>query len=375
MKKLLPFKKSSLVSLGVELELQIINPHSYGLVSRAKDLIRNIKQSQFQKRIKPEITQSMIELNTSIHHSPQTMLDELLDLKHFLLEQGRELNIFFCGGGTHPFQKWSMQKIFPTTRFKKISRRDRYLSKRSTVFGLHIHIGCTSGEDALYLTHALARYIPQLITMSASSPFYQGIDTGFYSARLTIFNVFPLTGFIPFILNWKEFSNYFYKMRELAIINTMKDVYWDVRPKPEFGTVEVRICDMPLTINKVVAIATYLQTLSYYLLKEKPLLITQEMYYLYNYNRFHACRYGYDGDFINPVSLQHGLLFDDILSTMKILEQYTELLNNKKFISMLRDDVINKKNDAIVLRQLLKQAPSLVQLVNEQCKIWIKNEV
>src|SRR5690348_12955015 len=133
--RILPFKSSPLLSIGVELELQIIDPMTYGLISRAKDLIRNIKNSPFQKLIKPEITQSMIEINSSIHRSPLELHAECLEIQTFLLTHAKKIGILYSGGGTHPFQKWAAQKIFPTKRFKNKSRLFRYLSKRSTVFG------------------------------------------------------------------------------------------------------------------------------------------------------------------------------------------------------------------------------------------------
>lgn len=368
--KTLSFKNSKNVSIGVELEFQIINPNSNALVSRAKDLIRNIKESVYGPYIKPEITQSMIEINSSIHHSSNEMYEELLKLQNFLLKQGNEINILFCGGGTHPFQKWSMQKIFPTARYKNLSRKYRYLSKRSTVFGQHIHIGCADKENALYLTHALARYVPQLIAISASSPFYQGVDTGFFSTRSTIFNAFPLSGVIPYLISWDEFSNYYYKMQQFGIINSMKDFYWDIRPKPEYGTVEIRVCDTPLTIKKAIVITAYVQALSLYLLEEKPIKITHDLYYLYNYNRFQASRYGFDGDFINPFTSQHCLILDDIIETISHIERYANQLNNMSYISQMMDDLINKRNDAVVLKNIFKQVSSLPKVVSEQCKLW-----
>src|SRR5829696_837873 len=162
------FKKSEAGSIGVELEFQIINPRTYALISRAKDLIRSIKESKYQLRITPEITQSMIEINSSIHYSAPDMLNELMEIQSFLLDQASHLCVRFCGGGTHPFQSWSVQKIFPTLRYKNLSKKYQYLSKQSTVFGQHIHIGCENEDDAMYLTHALTRYVPQLIAISAS---------------------------------------------------------------------------------------------------------------------------------------------------------------------------------------------------------------
>lgn len=368
--RLLPFKKSSLVSIGVELEFQIVAPRSYALVSRAKDLIRNIRESPYRARITPEITQSMIEINSSIHHSPQEMLEELANLQGFLLAQAAEMNVAICGGGTHPFQRWTMQKIFPTIRYKKLSRKYRYLSKRSTVFGQHIHIGCTKAEDALYLTHALARYVPQFIAICASSPFYQGIDTGYFSSRSTVFNAFPLSGVIPYLINWREFSDYFYKMRKLGIIATMKDFYWDIRPKPEFGTVEIRVCDTPLTIKKAVLIIAYIQALSLYLLEERPIQVSDDLYYLYNHNRFQASRYGFEGDFINPYTMQHNLIIDDLIDTVKKIEKYALQLGNSDYVALLVDDATKNINDAALLKQFFKQGGSLPKVVAEQCRLW-----
>lgn len=370
--KNLVFKPSSLVSIGTELELQIIDPITYDLISHSKDLIRNIKSSPLAEYIKPEVTQSMIEINSSVHQSTMSLYKELLQIRNFLLNQAEELGFLFCGGGTHPFDKWALQKIFPTKRFKKIYSHVRYLSKRSTVFGQHIHIGCRTGEEALYLTHALSRYIPQLIAISASSPFYQGIDTGHFSTRLNNFNSFALSGVIPYITNWQEFSDYYYKMRKLGIIVSMKDFYWDIRPKPEFGTVEIRVCDCPLTIKKAIMITAYVQSLGNYLLDKRPFEISKDIYYLYGYNRFQACRYGFDGDFINPFTFEHGLIYDDILTTLKNIKKYTDKLKNSDLVSQLTSDILKKRNDATLLKQLGKELNSLPRVVREQCELWSK---
>lgn len=366
----LPFKKSSAASIGIELECQLVDLHNFTLISRAKDLIRKTETGPYQIRIKPEITQSMIEINSSIHHSPQTLLEELSDIQTYLSDQANNLDIAICGGGTHPFQTWSMQKIFPTLRNKKLSRKYSYLSKLATVFGQHIHVGCESAEDALYLTHALSRYVPQLIAIAASSPFYQGVDTHFCSSRSTVFNAFPLSGVIPYLINWNEFSDYFYKMGRLGIIKTMKDFYWDIRPKPEFGTVEIRVCDTPLTIKKAALIAAYIQSLALYLLEERPTQVNHDLYYLYNQNRFEASRYGFEGNFINPYTHKQCLIVDDLLETTKSIEKYIIQSGNTNYITQLLDDAVNGINDASLLKQIFKQVDSLPKVVEEQCKIW-----
>ncbi len=368
--KMLPFKPSSLVSIGTELELQIIDPLTYDLIALAKDLIRHIKESRFNKLIKPEVTQSMIEINSSIHHSPRELNEELIQIRDFLALQGKHIGAKFSGGGTHPFQKWTLRKIFPSQRFKNLSRRFRYLSKRSTVFGQHVHVGCVSADDALYLTHALARYVPQLIALSASSPFYQGIDTGYQTTRTTVFNAFPLSGVIPYLTTWKEFSAYYYKMRKLGIIQSMKDFYWDIRPKPEFGTVEVRVCDMPLTIQKATLITAYIQTLAHFLMTEKQFTLSPELYYFYSYNRFQASRYGFEGHVINPETNEHCTIAEDILQTLKTIDKSARLLKTKSYLKTILQQVNKNSSDANFLRDAYKKNPSLPKVVQLQCSIF-----
>lgn len=369
--KLLPFRKSEECSIGVELEFQIINPKTFTHVSRAKDLIRNIHERSYQTRIKPEITQSMIELNSSIHLSVKNMMDELMQLKIFLTEVGNKLGIGFCGGGTHPIGRWSSEKIFPTKRFKSLVTKYRYLSKRATVFGQHIHVGCKNAEDALYLTHALARYVPQLISIAASSPFYQGVDTGYASSRANVFSAFPLSGVIPYLTTWDEFSDYFYLMQKMKIAQTMKDFYWDVRPKPEFGTVEIRVCDTPLTIKKASIVGAYIQSLALYILKERPITVSKNLYYLYSSNRFEACRYGYDGDFINADTNEKCSIQEDIINTVNKVEPYANKLNNMGYLVQMMDDVNSKRTDTLLLRNVFKETGKLSSVAAEQYNQWL----
>lgn len=371
--RLLSFKKSNIVSIGTELEFQIIDRNSLSLISRSKELMRSLQNMGYRTRIKPEITQSMIEINSSIHNTPKKMYDELLELQGILIEAATPIDIMFCGGGTHPFQQWSMQKIFPSKRFKKKFNQYRYLSKRATVFGQHIHIGCATGDDAIYLIHAFARYVPHFIAISASSPFYQGINTNYCSSRSTIFNAFPLSGVIPYLKNWKEFSDYYYKMYHWEIIESMKDFYWDIRPKPELGTIEIRVCDTPLTLRKSILMTAYIQTLALYLLEEKPIQLSHDLYYVYNYNRFQASRHGLEGEIINTDNDKHISIMEDIIETIKIIEKYSNKLGNSEYIEELHQDIINKRNDSVLLNRIYKQVDSFSKLVAAQCEIWLSD--
>lgn len=368
---ILPFNHSQELSIGMELELQIIDPHTYDLAAKAKDLIRNIRYSHYKNQIKPEITQSMIEVNSLIHTTPQGILEQLSEVCGFLTHQAHQLDTAVCGGGTHPFQNWSLRKIFPTPRFRDVSKQYGYLAKRFTVFALHIHVGCQLEEDAIYLTHMLSRYIPQLIVLSASSPFYQGTATGFESTRVNVVSAFPLSGVMPFVTSWKEFIEFYQTMFNLKIVTSMKDFYWDIRPKPEFGTVEIRICDMPLTLSKAVTLTAYVQTLARYLLLERRANLTSDLYLVYNYNRFQASRYGYEGDIIDPFTKLHIPLYQDILNTIELLGEHADTLGTTKHLNKINEWTNKRCNDATYLKKLFARNKNLPSLVKKQCHLWM----
>ena len=132
-----------------------------------------------------------------------------------------------------------------------------YLSKQFTIFGQHVHMGCPDADAALLMLHRMSRYIPHFIALSASSPFVQGQDTQFDSARLNSVFAFPMSGRAPFTLSWDEFGKFFAKTTRTGVVKSMKDFYWDIRPKPEYGTIEIRVFDTPLTVERAGALAGY----------------------------------------------------------------------------------------------------------------------
>ncbi len=368
--KPLIFKPSEKLTLGVELELQLIDPVSYDLMSCAKDLLRNIKDSEYSERIKPEITQSMIELNTFVHQHPATLLAELIELKAFLLEQAQALNFAIAGGGTHPFQRWSAQMIFPAHRFRNVSRQLGYMAKQFTVFGLHVHLGCASADDALYLCHMLSMYVPHFIALSASSPFYQGIDTAFNSSRINVVNAFSLSGAMPYLCNWEEFTHYFNRMCALNIVQSLRDFHWDIRPQPAFGTVEIRVCDTPLTLEQVAAIAAYIQTIGHFLLSKKIPLLDGQAYDIYEYNRFQAGRFGFAGSYINLITEERSSIKHCILENIATLKDHAEQLNTSEWLEHIQREVSEGKNDACRLREIYKKTGALNEVVRQQCCLF-----
>jgi len=221
----------------------------------------------------------------------------------------------------------------------------------------------------LYLCHAFARYLPQFIALSAASPFSQGMDTSFDCSRLAAITAFPLSGTPPWILDWTEFETYFEKMVALGIVNSIKDFYWDIRPKPEFGTIEIRICDTPLTVGKAAKLAAFAQMLTYWLLETRPPL-SRDIYLTYLINRFRAARYGLEAVIIDPIFQQSKPLIEDILQTCIQLEPYAATLDAIEALSHIRAEVLQHKNDAGWLRGHYAELRSLNDVVRAQTELW-----
>ncbi|MES2128503.1 MAG: YbdK family carboxylate-amine ligase [Pseudomonadota bacterium] len=345
-----PFAKSEALTFGVELELQLVSLSDFDLAAASPDLLHLLAQKPFPGNVTPEITESMIEINSSIHTSHLPLLGELIAIRDTLVAAGDRLNVGLCGGGTHPFQHWSARTIFSKPRFQELSSLYGYLAKQFTVFGQHVHIGCASGDDALFLLHSLSRYIPHFIALSASSPFVQGHDSGFESSRLNSVFAFPMSGRAPFLLRWDDFANiYFAKMEGTGIIKSMKDFYWDIRPKPEYGTIELRVCDTPLTVERAAALAAYLQALCRHLLERGEAPPLEDDYLVYNYNRFQACRFGLDGAVVHPKTYATVSLRDDIRATLRQMEPHGLALGSTAALRHL-DRVAGDSTDATCLR-------------------------
>lgn len=365
------FTPSKALSVGVELELQLIERMQGQLATESADFLRRLDAKPIPGLVKPEITQGMFELNSTVHHDFDSLYPELCHMQRELVTAAEHSGVSICGGGTHPFQRWQQQRIFPTERYAMVSERYGFLAQRFTVFGQHIHIGCENGDDALYLCHALARYLPHFVALSASSPFYQGVDSGFDCARTTVVSAFPLSGMPPYLLRWNEFEDYVRQMQGLDVVQSLKDFYWDIRPKPEYGTVEIRICDTPLTMGWAAVLAAYAQMLAAMLL-DRRVPTSADTYLAYSTNRFRASRYGYDAELIEPVQGGSIRLADDILHTLQELQPYAHALKATAAHQALTERVANKRNDALWLRQQFRALETQADVVHAACAHWMQ---
>ncbi len=359
------FQRSAALSLGVELELQLVNTHDYDLAPYAEDMLRLMAKHELPGSVVPEMTSSMIEISTGVCQSSVQVLDELTQLRNALVQSADKLNIAVVGGGTHPFQQWHERRIYDKPRFRELSDLYGYLSKQFTIFGQHVHVGCPDADTALLSLHRMSRYIPHFIALSASSPYVQGQDTAFDSARLNSVFAFPLSGRAPFALTWDEFSAYYDKMTRTGVVKSMKDFYWDIRPKPEYGTIEIRVFDTPLTVERAAALSAYVQSLAAWFMHDDPFMPTEDDYLVYTYNRFQACRFGLDAVYVDPATGEHMALREHILMTLQQVSRHAQPLGGHAGLQMLREDVNRDQNDARWLRERQGQERLLAEVIRQ----------
>ena len=360
-----PFAQSAALSLGVELELQLVNTHDYDLAPYSDEMLRLMAKIPLPGSVVPEMTSSMIEISTGVCHSSNEVLGQLSQIRDALVRCADKLNIACVGGGTHPFQQWHEQRIYDRPRFRQLSELYGYLSKQFTIFGQHVHVGCPDADSALLMLHRMSRYIPHFIALSASSPFVQGQDTQFDSARLNSVFAFPMSGRAPFTLSWDEFGKWFAKSTRTGVVKSMKDFYWDIRPKPEYGTIEIRVFDTPLTVERAAALSGFVQALAAWFLEEQPFLPEEDDYMVYTYNRFQACRFGLEAVYVEPQSGEQVPLREHIARTLEGVQPHAARLGAGAAIELLRESTESGMNDARWQRHTYARERLLAEMVRQ----------
>lgn len=371
----LVFSSSEPFTLGVELELQVVDLCDFDLGASASQMIAYLEKQSVPATISPELTESMIEISVGICTSWTELRRQLRIVRDRLVAGAEYLNVGICGGGAHPFQRWQQRRIFDNPRFHKVSSLYGYLAKQFTVFGQHIHVGCENGDVAMRFLHALNRFIPHFIALSASSPFFQGSVTSFHSSRLNSISAFPLSGRCPFQLTWSDFErSYYWPMVETGIVQSMKDFYWDIRPKPEYGTIELRICDTPLTVDRASLLAGYLQALCRRF-NEVGILPRESEYLVYSFNRFQACRFGLDGLYIDPVTLREQSIRESVLDTIEWIDASKENLFDSDFLLGELREAVNRPTHADELMQQFECEGTMEDVVQFSLQTFKSNDL
>lgn len=295
--KPIPFNGSPRPTLGVELELQIIDPETRNLTSRSVQILERISDDM---PIKQELTQSTVEVITGVCNSVAETRSDLTRSIEELYEIGDEMGHTYAAAGTHPFAQWREQSIYPNERYLDLVKRIQWPARRLMIYGLHVHVGVKSGEKAIAICNVLTTYLPHLLALSASSPFIDFEDTGLASARTKIFEGMPTAGLPIRLSNYSEFQSFMNSLINADAIESIREIWWDIRPHPHFGTIEVRICDCPSTLTETAAITAFTQCLIDWLDACYDSGLTPELLrpWIVRENKWRAARYGLEANVI-----------------------------------------------------------------------------
>jgi glutamate---cysteine ligase / carboxylate-amine ligase len=248
-------------TLGVEEEYMLLDPVTFDLVQRATAILAADEDGAFKGRTCCEIFQSEVEGNTPICTSAAQLGLELQRLRAHLGDLVAREGLALAAAGTHPFARYEDQLLTDRPRYHEIVAEVQYPARRELVFGLHVHVGVPDAEAAVRALRALRRHIPDLVALSASSPFWRGLTTGLRSTRQSVFSTFPRSGVPPAFADYREFAAYVEALERAGDLEDYTRIWWDVRPHPRFGTIEVRAMDVCDRIDDAVALAAYVQAL------------------------------------------------------------------------------------------------------------------
>ncbi len=295
------FGWSTPYSLGIEEEFQILRDDTLELVSKVEPILSAFEGDSIAHRIKPELMQSTIESSTRISTGVAEAVEDLLDLRSRLRRAAEDESALIASAGTHPFSRYGDQEVTERPRYAELSESFGWAAERQLIFGLHVHVGVGSADKAMACMNGMRQFLPELLALSANSPFWQGRATGLASTRIKIGEALTRTGPPPALSSFAAFEGLVERGVRAGVLADYTHLWWDLRPHPRLGTLEVRICDGQTRIESVAAIAALIQSLVATLgsqfecgevLPDAPDLLLEE-------NRWRAARDGIAADLID----------------------------------------------------------------------------
>jgi carboxylate-amine ligase len=297
------FTRNDYPTLGVEIELQLVDAETLALKSIITELLDRVPP-ELRTRFKPELLQACLEINTDVCRDVAEVGADLGRKLAVAERIAAELGARLHWASTHPFSTWREQAVTPDERYLGLVELLQDTARQLVTFGLHVHVGVDTGDKAVMICERLMNHLPTFLALSANSPFWNGRPTGLQSQRIKMMDNLPTAGLPPLMRNWSEYVWLVNHLVDTGFINTIREIWWDVRPHNEFGTVEVRICDIPGSLDDVLGLTALAQCLVHALSEEidagtyqhdcHPMMVQQ--------NKWRACRHGMAASLVDPIT-------------------------------------------------------------------------
>ena len=288
-------------TLGIEEEYLLVDKTSRDLVRKAPDGLMQKCESVLDDQVSPEFLQCQIEVGTRVCKSVQGARADLARLRKCIAEIAAKYNLAPIAASTHPFADWMEQRFTDKERYHELAQDLQGVGKRMLICGMHVHVGVENPDFRIDILNQLPYFLPHLLALSCSSPFWHGSDSGLSSYRLTIFDNLPRTGLPPKFDSWGEYERTTGILIKNGLIEDATKIWWDLRPSHRFPTLEMRICDVPSRLDDTITIASLYACLIRMLLRLRRDNLSWRKYerFLVNENRWRAQRYGASGSLID----------------------------------------------------------------------------
>jgi len=317
-------------TIGVEEEFQIVDPHTGALRSHVSQLIAESHLS-LSDQIKPEMHESIVEVGTPICQDVAELSREVVAMRSELAAAAQRAGLAIAAAGTHPFSSWRDQQIHPNERYQVLVEELQQLARSLLIFGLHVHVGMPDRTTTIDLMNEARYFLPHLLALSTSSPFWIGSDTGLKSFRTAVFRTFPRTGIPGHFGSWGEFEDYVKLLVETKCIDNAKKIWWDVRPHPTFGTLEFRCCDVPTRVEETICLAALIQAI---VVKLHRLYLKNQGFRVYRRalieeNKWRAARWGIDGKLVDFGKSEEVPMRDLALELLDFVDEVVDELGSR----------------------------------------------
>src|SRR3954470_21832849 len=284
-------------TLGIEEELMIVSGETYDLVNAIERLLDDVPDGE----IKPELMESVLEVSTHPCSNTAEAGEQLRALRRNVREKAQGHGLAIGSAGTHPFALWEQQRIVGRTRYRDLISALRFVARQELIFGMHVHIGVDDPDKAVHVANGMRVHLPVLLALSANSPFWRADATGLMSTRTPIFRAFPRVGIPPEYRDWEDYARQIGFMVDAGVMADYTYLWYDVRPHPKFGTVEVRVCDAQTRVEHTLALAALIQAMIHELAagfeagEELPHYELQVL----DENKWLAARHGLGGELVD----------------------------------------------------------------------------
>lgn len=362
------FGSTAPYTIGVEEEYMLVDPETWDLVQHVDSVLAAVRDGEFEARINPELMQSVIEITTPICRNAAEVDTHLRRLRAYVAEIATADGCRFASAGTHPFSLFERQRITAKDRYRKLVDQLQYIARQELIFGMHVHAAVDDPDKAIQVVNGLIVHLPEFLALSASSPFWRGEPTGLASSRQMIFSAFPRSGIPPRFASYEEFAEVVGQLERTGCIADYTHIWWDLRPHPRLGTIELRICDAVTRVEDAVALAAYFQALVKMLSEHVETIGTAPSYHrmLTTENKWLAARHGLSAPVIDLATGRRNRvpIAQLVRRTLRDLEPHASELGSERELEGI-SEILARGNGAEEQLRVWNANRDIVEVVRE----------